>query len=161
MSILGLLVRKLTVSRMAAFWRSCQLLLELPCRRPPSFLAMEVIDLGSLNDHFFVIRLEDGELAAVGIMTSITARIISDYVINEILYALVHELVGFTRSKEECIGGSNFRPAILVANLAATNEVLLTNTVMDLVSGSGVVFINKGSFSKERLSENRQLFAAV
>ena len=48
-----------------------------------------------------------------------------------------------------------------VANLAATNEVLLTNTVMDLVSGSGVVFINKGSFSNERLSENCQLFAAV
>jgi pimeloyl-ACP methyl ester carboxylesterase len=48
-----------------------------------------------------------------------------------------------------------------VANRAAPNEVLLTNTVMDLVSGSGVVFSNRGSYSSERLSENCQLFATV
>jgi esterase/lipase len=48
-----------------------------------------------------------------------------------------------------------------VANRAATNEVLLTNTVMDLVSGSGVVFSNRGSFNTERLSGNYQLFATV
>jgi len=48
-----------------------------------------------------------------------------------------------------------------VANRAATNEVWLTNTVMDLVSGSGFIFSNRGSFSNERLSENCQLFATV
>ena len=81
---------------------------------------MEVIDLGSLNDYFFVIRLEDGELAAVGIMTSITARIISDDIINEILCAIVHELVRLTRSKEECIPRSDFGDPILVAHFATT-----------------------------------------
>ena len=81
---------------------------------------MEVIDLGSLNDHFFIIRLEDGEFAAVGIMTSIASRIISDYVINEILCAIVHELVGFTRSKEECIARRDFGYPILVAHFATT-----------------------------------------
>ena len=49
----------------------------------------------------------------------------------------------------------------MVANRAATNEVLVTNTVMELVSGSGVVFSNRGSYSSERLSENCQLFATV
>ena len=84
-----------------------------------SFFAMEVIGLGSPDDHFFVIGLEDGEFTTVGIMTSITARIISDNVVNEIFCLFVHELVRFTRSKEKRIPRLDFRDPILVAHFTA------------------------------------------
>jgi len=46
-----------------------------------------------------------------------------------------------------------------VANQAAVGEVLLTNAVMDLVSGSGVAFTNRGACNIEGLAEDCRLFA--
>jgi class 3 adenylate cyclase len=48
-----------------------------------------------------------------------------------------------------------------VAVRAAAGEVLLTNTVMDLVSGSGVVFTNRGTCGIEGISEQCRLFATA
>lgn len=87
-----------------------------------SFFAMEIVGLGSLDDDFFVIRFDDGEFTAVGIMASITARIISDYVVNEIFCLFVHELVRFTRSKEERIPRPDFSGPIPVAHFTAARD---------------------------------------
>jgi class 3 adenylate cyclase len=46
-----------------------------------------------------------------------------------------------------------------VADQAAFGEVLLTNAVMDLVSGSGVAFTDKGACEIEGVPENCRLFA--
>jgi pimeloyl-ACP methyl ester carboxylesterase len=45
-----------------------------------------------------------------------------------------------------------------VANQAASGEVLLTNAVVDLVSGSGVTFNHKGACQIEGVPENCRLF---
>ena len=46
-----------------------------------------------------------------------------------------------------------------VANQAAFGDVLLTNAVMDLVSGSGVAFTDRGACNIDGVSENCRLFA--
>ena len=46
-----------------------------------------------------------------------------------------------------------------VASNAGLGEVLLTNAVVDLVSGSGVAFADKGAGALEGLPENSRLFA--
>jgi pimeloyl-ACP methyl ester carboxylesterase len=48
-----------------------------------------------------------------------------------------------------------------VANQAAAGEVLLTNAVMDLVSGSGMTFTNRGTCNIEGVAEDCRLFAPV
>jgi hypothetical protein len=48
-----------------------------------------------------------------------------------------------------------------VASNAGVGEVLLTNAVVDLVSGSGVAFADKGGSTLEGLPENCRLFALV
>jgi pimeloyl-ACP methyl ester carboxylesterase len=46
-----------------------------------------------------------------------------------------------------------------IADKAAFGEVLLSNSVMDLVSGSGVTFVDKGGCNIEGVAENCRLFA--
>jgi esterase/lipase len=46
-----------------------------------------------------------------------------------------------------------------VANQAVFGDVLLTNAVMDLVSGSGVAFTDRGACNIDGVSENCRLFA--
>jgi pimeloyl-ACP methyl ester carboxylesterase len=48
-----------------------------------------------------------------------------------------------------------------VANQAAAGEVLLTNAVMDLVSGSGMTLTNRGTCNIEGVVEDCRLFAPV
>jgi len=48
-----------------------------------------------------------------------------------------------------------------VASNAGVGEVLLTNAVVDLVSGSGVAFADKGGSTLEGLPKNCRLFALV
>ena len=48
-----------------------------------------------------------------------------------------------------------------VADRAAAGEVLLTNTVTDLVSGSEIAFRDRGAWSLEGLLSDCRLFATV
>jgi class 3 adenylate cyclase len=68
---------------------------------------------------------------------------------------------GLCEMRGDQAGGVAVEISEQVADSAEANEVLLTNTVMDLVSGNGGVFSGRGSFHGEGLSESCQLFATV
>src|SRR5205807_6539710 len=90
-------------------------------------LAVEVIRLLSFHDDFVHALFPDRELAAIGIMTGIAARIIGDHIINEIFPARVAELMRLTRSKEKRVARSADCRSMLVANASASrhNQVKL------------------------------------
>src|SRR5437660_11837396 len=84
--------------------------------------AVEVISLLSFHDHFVHPFLPDRELAAVGIMTGIAARIVGNYVINKIFIAGVGELMRFSRSEEKRVPRGDDCRSFLVANASASRH---------------------------------------
>ena len=57
------------------------------------------------------------------------------------------------------VGGIAAEIGVQVANLAAAGEVLVSNTVKDLVAGSGITFDDRGSYRFEGPSGDGRLFA--
>ena len=57
------------------------------------------------------------------------------------------------------VGGIAAEIGVQVANMAAAGEVLVSNTVKDLVAGSGITFDDKGSHRFADLSGDWRLFA--
>ena len=58
------------------------------------------------------------------------------------------------------IGGITVHIASRVAGIAETGEVLVSNTVRDLVAGSGLRFHDRGTHALKGLPEPLRLFAA-
>src|SRR5262249_11510781 len=57
------------------------------------------------------------------------------------------------------IGGVSVHIAARIAALARRNEVLVSRTVKDLVTGSGLTFTDRGTHSLKGVPEQWQLFA--
>ena len=58
------------------------------------------------------------------------------------------------------VGGIAVHIAARVAEMAGTGEVLVSNTVRDLVAGSGLRFHDRGRHMAKGLAEPLHLFAA-
>jgi pimeloyl-ACP methyl ester carboxylesterase len=61
---------------------------------------------------------------------------------------------------EEDVGGIAVHIAARVAALAAAGEVLVSSTVRDLVAGSGIAFLDRGTQRLKGISDEWRLFAA-
>jgi hypothetical protein len=68
---------------------------------------------------------------------------------------------GLCELRGDKASGATVETSKRVANQAAFGEVLLTNAVVDLVSGSGVAFTDKGACEVEGVPENCRLFGLV
>ena len=62
--------------------------------------------------------------------------------------------------KRDDVGGIAVHIAARVAGMAGTGEVLVSNTVRDLVAGSGLRFHDRGTHALKGLPEPLRLFAA-
>src|SRR5207248_3166523 len=60
--------------------------------------------------------------AAIGIITGITARIIGDNIISEILFTGVCQLMRLARSEEERVTRSHIRSPVFVSNASVTRD---------------------------------------
>ena len=61
----------------------------------------------------------------------------------------------------ETIGGLTVQLGESVARLASSGEVLISNTVKDLVAGSGITFEPRGAHTLEGLPDEWRLFAVA
>jgi len=62
---------------------------------------------------------------------------------------------------EQDVGGIAVHIAARVGALAGEGEVLVSSTVKDLVAGSGIRFVERGSKHLKGISEEWRLFAAA
>jgi class 3 adenylate cyclase len=62
---------------------------------------------------------------------------------------------------ENDVGGIAVHIAARVGALAATGEVLVTSTVKDLVAGSGIRFVERGTQQLKGIPDEWRLFAAA
>ena len=61
----------------------------------------------------------------------------------------------------EDVSGIAVHIAARIADLAAPGEVLVSSTVKDLVAGSGIQFVERGSQQLRGISDQWRLFAAA
>ena len=59
------------------------------------------------------------------------------------------------------VGGIGVHIAARIAALATTGEILVSRTVKDLVTGSGLVLDNRGSHELKGVPDTSQLYAVV
>src|SRR5438477_9983213 len=85
------------------------------------FLLFAFVVIRDLSFYYRLFRtLPRGRpLPAVGIITGITARIIGDYIINEIFLAPVCKLMRLPWPEKERVARAHFRDSVLVPNPAA------------------------------------------
>jgi len=62
---------------------------------------------------------------------------------------------------EEDVGGIAVHIAARIGALAAAGEVLVSNTVKDLVAGSGIPFVDRGAKHLKGICDEWRLFAAA
>jgi pimeloyl-ACP methyl ester carboxylesterase len=77
----------------------------------------------------------------------------------------VMEAVGSTRAVVLAASGSSL-PAFIfaaarVAAAAATGEVLVSNTVVDVVEGAGIAFVDRGTHTLKGVPDPRRLWAVA
>jgi class 3 adenylate cyclase len=68
---------------------------------------------------------------------------------------------GEVEMMDEDVGGIAVHIAARVGALAAAGEVLVTSTVKDLVAGSGIPFVDRGTKRLKGIADEWQLFAAA
>ena len=61
---------------------------------------------------------------------------------------------------DEDVGGIAVHIAARVGALAGAGEVLVSSTVKDLVAGSGIAFVDRGTRELKGISDEWRLFAA-
>jgi pimeloyl-ACP methyl ester carboxylesterase len=103
-----------------------------------------------------VCSIFDGPIRAIR-----CARAIRDSALESGIEARVGLHTGLCEWRGDKVTGVPVDISKRVADCADAGEVLLTNAVVDLVSGSGVAFTNRGTCKIEGLSEECRLFAPV
>ena len=86
-------------------------------------------------------------------MTAISARIIRDHVVNEIIIAGIGELVRFARAEEKRVAQSDLGPTIFVTHLAApgNNQIKFRLARVRMIRAKRFAFRNAYERKIERM----------
>ena len=68
---------------------------------------------------------------------------------------------GETEKRSDDIGGIGVHVGARVASLAGPGEVLVSRTVVDLVAGSGIEFVDRGDYELKGVPGTWRLFSVA